>query len=304
MTTLEFHTFDVFTTRPFAGNPLAVVLAADALTPGQMQAMAREFALSETIFVQAADDPAHAAKVRIFTPTAELPFAGHPTIGCAVLLAGMAQGAGDFDAMLVLEEAAGLVPVAVSRRGDVTEAEFTAPVIPHAAPGAAPPALVAQALDLAPDDLGFGHHRIGLWQGGVGYLYVPVASLEALARAWPLEPHWSDLMDRAGVDSAYLYTPGVGVDFQARLFSLGLGIGEDPATGSAAAILAAQLRAARALPPGRSAFSLAQGVEMGRPSRMWLTVEHGPDGIEAVRIKGAAVPISQGRIAVPEGRAG
>ncbi|OIQ06500.1 MAG: phenazine biosynthesis protein [Rhodobacteraceae bacterium CG2_30_10_405] len=300
---LEFHTLDVFTTQPFAGNPLAVVLGAGGLTPGQMQAMAREFALSETIFVAPADDPAHAARVRIFTPASELPFAGHPTIGCAVLLAGTAQGAGDFDATLVLEEAAGMVPVTVSRRGDVTEAEFTAPVIPHAAPGAAPPALVARALDLAPDDLGFGHHRIALWQGGVGYLYVPVASLDALARAWPLEPHWSDLMDRAGVDSAYLYTPGVGVDFQARLFGFGSGIFEDPATGSAAAILAAQLRASRALPPGPQVFALAQGVEMGRPSTMWLTVEHGPDGIEAVRIKGAAVPVASGRIAVPQGRA-
>ena len=304
MTALEFHTFDVFTTHPFAGNPLAVVLGAEGLTPGQMQAMAREFALSETIFVAPADNPAHAARVRIFTPTSELPFAGHPTIGCAILLAGLRAGAGDFDATLVLEEAAGLVPVTVSRRGDVTEAEFAAPVIPHAAPGAAPSALVAQALDLAPDDLGFGHHRIGLWQGGVGYLYVPLASLDALARAWPLEPHWSDLMDRAGVDSAYLYTPGEGVDFQARLFSPTSGIGEDPATGSAAAILAAQLRASRALPPGRQVFALAQGVEMGRPSTMWLTVEHGPDGIEAVRIKGAAVAVASGWIAVPEGGAG
>ena len=165
---LEFHTLDVFTTQPFAGNPLAVVLGAEGMTPGQMQAIAREFALSETIFVAPADDPAHAARVRIFTPTSELPFAGHPTIGCAVLLAGLRAGEGDFDATLVLEEAAGLVPVTVSRRGAVTEAEFTAPVIPHAAPGAAPPALVAQALDLEPDDLGFGHHRIGLWQGGVG----------------------------------------------------------------------------------------------------------------------------------------
>jgi len=303
MTALEFHTFDVFTTHPFAGNPLAVVLGAEGLTPGQMQAMAREFALSETIFVAPADNPAHAARVRIFTPTSELPFAGHPTIGCAILLAGLRAGAGDFDATLVLEEAAGLVPVTVSRRGDVTEAEFAAPVIPHAAPGAAPSALVAQALDLAPDDLGFGHHRIGLWQGGVGYLYVPLASLDALARAWPLEPHWSDLMARAVVDSAYLYTPGAGVDFQARLFSPTSGIGEDPATGSAAAILAAQLRASRALPPGPQVFALAQGVEMGRPSTMWLTIEHGPDGIEVVRIRGAAVAVSSGRIAVPQGEA-
>lgn len=300
MKMLNFHTLDVFTATAFAGNPLAVVLGADDLTPAQMQALAREFALSETIFVQAAQDPAHAARVRIFTPSAELAFAGHPTIGCAILLAGLRAEPGDFVADLVLEEPAGLVPVRVWRRGGASEAEFAAPVIPHAAPGQAPPDLVALALDLAPGDLGFGTHRIGLWQGGVAYLFVPVASLAALERAAPLEPHWSNLMDRAGVDSAYLYTPGAGVDFQARMFSPGSGIAEDPATGSATAILAAQLRSARALRPGRQDFTLAQGVEMGRPSRLCLRIDHGPDGIEAVRIKGAAVPISQGQIAVPE----
>ncbi|MDZ4094612.1 MAG: PhzF family phenazine biosynthesis protein [Paracoccaceae bacterium] len=300
MTLLSFHTLDVFTQTPFAGNPLAVVLGADALNAAQMQIIAREFNLSETIFVQAPQDPANTARVRIFFPAGEIPFAGHPTIGCAILLAGLDQPAGDFEIRIVLEEEAGLVPVTVVRQGAVTQAEFTAPVIPHAAPGKVQDELLALALDLAAEDIGFGHHRPGVWQGGPAFLYAPLANLDALARARLIEPYWSDMIERAGVDSAYLYTPGQGCDFRARMFSPAAGIPEDPATGSASAILAAQLRAARALPQGPHTFSLVQGVEMGRPSQIWLATDHSPDGIETVRIKGAAVPISEGRIRIPQ----
>ena len=299
--TLRFVTLDVFTRQAYAGNPLAVVLGAEALSVAQMQRIAREFNLSETIFVQPPVHPAHTARVRIFFPTAEIPFAGHPTIGCAILLATEQQPEGDFTADLVLEEEAGLVPVRVVRTGDVVEAEFTAPLLPRAASGTAAPDLIARALDLAPDDLGFGGHVPGLWQAGPGFLYVPVKSRETLARARPIEPFWSDLMDRAGVDSAYLYTPGADCDFQARMFSPTAGIPEDPATGSATAILAAQLRAARALRPGRQSFHLRQGVEMGRPSDLWLTVDYSAEGISAVHIRGAAVMISEGTLRPPAG---
>jgi len=108
---LTFHTCDVFTDRPFAGNPLAIVLGADDLSTAQMLTLAREFNLSETIFVQRPADPSHTARVRIFFPTAEIPFAGHPTIGCAIHLATAAAGPGDFDSEIVLEEEAGLVRV-------------------------------------------------------------------------------------------------------------------------------------------------------------------------------------------------
>lgn len=299
--TLRFVTLDVFTRQAYAGNPLAVVLGAEALSVAQMQRIAREFNLSETIFVQPPVNPAHTARVRIFFPTAEIPFAGHPTIGCAILLATENQADGDFVADLVLEEEAGLVPVRVVRTGDVVEAEFTAPLLPRAASGTAAPDLIARALDLAPDDLGFDGHAPGLWQAGPGFLYVPVKSRETLARARPIEPFWTDLMDRAGVDSAYLYTPGADCDFQARMFSPTAGIPEDPATGSATAILAAQLRAARALRPGRQSFHLRQGVEMGRPSDLWLTVDYSAEGISAVHIRGAAVMISEGTLRPPAG---
>ena len=297
---LPFHTLDVFTTRPFAGNPLAVVLGADALSPAQMQVIAREFNLSETIFVQAPRDPAHRARVRIFFPTAEIPFAGHPTVGCAILLATQAAPAGDFTTRLVLEEEAGLVPVEVTRRGGVTEAEFTAPRLPVPHPGRAPADLVAAALDLAPGDILHGAHRPALWQGGPAFLYVPLRDRAALARARPIEPHWSALMAAGGVDSAYLYAPGEGCDFQARMFSPGAGIPEDPATGSATAILAAQLHAAGRVPPGTTRVTLRQGVEMGRRSDLVLTIDAEAAGPTAIRIRGAAVEIGAGHIRVPE----
>ena len=135
MTDLPFHTLDVFTETPYTGNPLAVVLDAGGLTKRQMQTIAREFNLSETIFVRPPVDPDHTAEVRIFLPETEIPFAGHPTIGCAILLAEQAQVPGDWTTLVTLEEQAGLVSVAVTRKGGRTHAELTAPVVPHAQPG-------------------------------------------------------------------------------------------------------------------------------------------------------------------------
>jgi trans-2,3-dihydro-3-hydroxyanthranilate isomerase len=301
---LTFHTCDVFTDRAYAGNPLAIVLGADGLTTAQMQTIAREFNLSETIFVQAPRNPAHTARVRIFFPTAEIPFAGHPTIGCAIHLA-CAGATGDFDRDLVLEEEAGLVPVRVWRQGRLTRAEFVAPVIPHGvsdAPdrsAALDPARLAAALGLDARDIGFGAHRPGLWQGGPRFLYAPVAGLDALARARPCEPAWSEQMQAGGVDSLYLYTPGVDCAYRARMFSPTAGIPEDPATGSASAILAAQLLASGALEEGETRLTLHQGVEMGRSSVIGLTARVSRGALDQVRIAGSAVPVSQGRLIAP-----
>jgi trans-2,3-dihydro-3-hydroxyanthranilate isomerase len=293
---IAFHTLDVFTETPFVGNPLAVVLGADGLTTAQMQTIAREFNLSETIFVMAPRDPAHTARVRIFFPTAEIPFAGHPTIGCAILLAEMAHR-GDFSTTITLEEEAGLVPVAVSRQGGRIIAELTAPVLPYPAGGTPDAALLAAALDLGPEDL--GPHAPGVHEGGPRYLYAPLASLAALARARVVEPHWSRLIAVHGVDSAYLYAKGEDCDFRARLFSPTAGVPEDPATGSASAILAAQLLANGAVPDGTTRLTLHQGVEMGRPSILRLTIAAAGGALAAVRIAGSAVRIGEGRLRLP-----
>lgn len=294
---IRFHTLDVFTDTPFAGNPLAVVLDAGALTTAQMQTIAREFNLSETIFVMPAQDPAHTARVRIFFPTAEIPFAGHPTIGCAILLAETANPGGDFAITITLEEEAGLVPVAVTRKGGRITAELTAPVLPHPAGDTPDTALLAAALGLGAKDI--GPHRPGTHQGGPRFLYVPVRNLDALARARPCEPHWSQAIAQAGVDSAYLYTAAPDADYRARMFSPSAGIPEDPATGSASAILAAQLLANAALAEGTTRLTLHQGVEMGRPSLLRLTAEMADGALARVRIAGSAVRIGEGHLRLP-----
>ncbi|MFN3291881.1 MAG: PhzF family phenazine biosynthesis protein [Gemmobacter sp.] len=283
---LEYHILDVFTDRAFSGNPLAVVLGADGLSDGQMRRLAREFNLSETIFVQAPADPAHAAQVRIWFPTAEIPFAGHPTIGCAVLLAELRGLSGP----VVLEERAGLVPVTL-RDG---LAELTAPVVPHAVDVPVAAEAVAAALGL--DRVTFA----GVFGGGPQFLFARLPDLAALAAASPREPLWSGLMAAAGVDSIWAYVETGPDRVRARMFSPTAGIPEDPATGSATAILAAVRLALGQLPQGESTVTVDQGVEMGRPSRLRLTAVVKDGGLVAARVAGRAVRVAQGRIRVPE----
>jgi trans-2,3-dihydro-3-hydroxyanthranilate isomerase len=298
-----FHTLDVFTNRRFGGNPLAVVLGADALSTEQMQTITREFNLSETIFVMKPEDPANTAKVRIFFPGGEMRFAGHPTVGCAVLLAEMKYKAGcSFETEIRLEENAGLVPVKVSRIGDHPRAQFTAPVVPFAVeiplPGIA---LVAKALSLEPEDIGFESHSFRVHQGGPRFFHVPVKTRAALARCVVAEPHWSAMITALGVDNAYVYTRG-GVNpkthFRARMFAPTGGIPEDPATGSATALLAAQLLKAEALNDGTHKWQLEQGYEMGRPSDLFLEADVAGGALKAVRVAGQAVKVMQGTLEI------
>lgn len=288
---LEFHICDVFTDRAFSGNPLAIVIGADGLDSAQMQTIARQFNLSETIFVMAPRDPAATARVRIFLRTGEIPFAGHPTIGCALHLS---DGK---DCRIVLGEEAGPVPVEI-RDG---LAEFTAPKLPVAHAGTADPALIARTIGLARDAIGFGDHGPGIWQGGPAFLFVPVRDLAALAASRPIEPFWSQAMTAAGVLGAYLYTPQDG-GYRARMFASTSGIPEDPATGSASALLAGQLLASGALGDGETRIALIQGVEMGRPSQIGLTAVVAGGVLRQVRVAGRAVPVASGRIRIPEDR--
>ena len=298
---LEFYTLDVFTDRRFGGNPLAVVLGADALSTEQMQTVCREFNLSETIFVMKPADAANTARVRIFFPGGEMPFAGHPTVGCAVLLAEMKYKPGcSFETMIRLEEEAGLVPVKVSRIGDLPQAQFTAPVVPFAVDMALPPLHeIARAVNLSPDDIGFENHAPNLLEGGPRFFHVPVKSRMALKTAAVREPHWSKLIEPLGTDGIYLYTRGGDspkTNFRARMFAPTGGIPEDPATGSATALLAVQLLKAEALKDGTHKWQLGQGHEMGRPSDLSLEADVKEGKLTAVRVGGQAVRVMQGTL--------
>jgi trans-2,3-dihydro-3-hydroxyanthranilate isomerase len=300
---LDFFTLDVFTAQRLAGNPLAVVLDADALDPVRMQAIAREFNLAETVFVMKPANPAHSARVRIFTPMKELPFAGHPTIGTAVLLAELrAPDAAGRDAIIALEETVGLVRAGVRLRpGAAPYAEFDAPRLPADVGTAPPPERLAAALGLLPSEVGFANHRASQFSAGLAFTFVPVASLEAIARAEVLPQHWAAAFGSARSGMVFLYcreTVHTTSSFHARMFAPGAGIAEDPATGSAAAAFAGVVHRFDVLPDGTHKRIIEQGYEMGRPSEITLAVEVDAGKLVAVRIGGSAVRVAEGRITV------
>jgi trans-2,3-dihydro-3-hydroxyanthranilate isomerase len=294
---LHYHILDVFTDTAFTGNGLAVVLAADALSDEQMQSIAREFNLSETIFVHEPEDAAHTAKVRIFMPRGELPFAGHPTIGCAVLLASLKyKGGCSFETDILLEERAGLVPVRVRRIGGVPKGILTAPKLPKKSRDAPSPKSIAMGIGLEEKEIGFGSHTPGVIDAGSPILFVPVEGLSALANARVIEPHWSEMLRQASTFAAYIYAPAGegGNSFRARLYAPAEGIAEDPATGMAAAALPGQIHHCENLADGEYRWQIAQGVEMGRPSSLTSEAEIKNGRIEVVRVGGQAVSIAQG----------
>ena len=299
---LKFHTLDVFTNRKFGGNPLAVVLDADRLTTDQMQTITREFNLSETTFVMKPDNPANTAKVRIFFPGGEMPFAGHPTLGTAALLAELKNKPGcSFETKIILELQAGLTPVRITRIADQVSGIFTAPVIPFHANVPLPTiAATAQALNLETSEIGFDGHNIASLEGGPRFFYVPVKTRAALEKSKVLEPYWSALIrPMNGVDASYIYTRGGDNDstsFRARMYAPTGGIPEDPATGSATALLAAQLLSSEKLIDGTHRWQLEQGYEMGRPSDLRLEADVKGSILTAVRVGGSAVRMMSGEI--------
>jgi trans-2,3-dihydro-3-hydroxyanthranilate isomerase len=297
---LQFHTLDVFTNRKFCGNPLAVVLGADHLSTGQMQTITKEFNLSETTFVMTPENPVHTAKVRIFYPGGEMPFAGHPTLGTAALLAELKNKPdNNFETNITLELPAGLTPVKITRIADRVSGIFTAPVIPSHIDGPMPtPAQVAKALGLDPEDIGFDGHGLANIVGGPRFFYIPVKSREALAKARVIEPTWTEMMALLGhMHAGYIYTRGgdhAQTHFRARMYDPGGGIPEDPATGSATALLAAQLLTAEKLSDGTHSWQLEQGYEMGRPSDLLLEADVSQNKLTAVRVGGSAVRMMSG----------
>lgn len=302
---LKFYTLDVFTETRFGGNPLAVVLNADALPAGLMQDIAHELNLSETVFVQKATNPAASARVRIFTPAIELPFAGHPTIGTGILLAQLraSDASTEQDALVVLEETIGAVRVGVRMRpGKAPYAEFDAPKLPEPAGDAPSSERLAAALGLSPSEIGFANHRPSQWSAGVPFTFVPVASMAAIGRAEIVSTYWSSAFGGSRAGKVYLYTRDTvhtTSSFHARMFGPGAGVVEDPATGSAAAAFAGVVNAYDQLPAGTHKRNIEQGFEMNRPSLIALSFEVAAKGrLETVRIGGSAVRVTEGHIEI------
>ena len=285
----EFVTTDVFTSRRFGGNPLAVFPDARGLSTDQMQALAREWNYSETTFVLPPDDPAHTARVRIFVPTSEIPFAGHPNVGTALVLAARMDAR---PAAMVFEELAGLVHIALTVRDGEQMATLEAPQPLQLGPEV-PPDLVAACLGLRPGQVLTGTHRPVVASCGLGFAVVEVAAdalgavtadTAAFRRALAQAP------SRDGGFSLLAYSRNGGA-VRARMFAPLAGIPEDPATGSAACALAALLLHAGSGDAHR--LTIHQGVEMGRPSVLHAHARRGTDGVRA-GVGGGAITVFRG----------
>ena len=296
----DYAIYDVFTDRRLAGNPLAVVFDAQGLDDVSMQAIAGEFNLSETVFVLPPENPAHAARLRIFTPARELPFAGHPTVGAAVALTDRTNGGAEGTRLVVLEERVGPVRCAIHAGHGVAYAEFDLPVLPEPVHVEVDRVLIAEALGLDERDIGFENHVPSVWEAGNAFVHVPVHGLEAAGRIDPdlgaLHDHMPPVHGRTVGCFVYCReTVGHDCAFHARMFSANTK-GEDPATGSAVASMAGLIAHFDGLAEGPNAWWIEQGIEMGRPSRIRLEVTGRGGRIAAARIGGHAVRVAQGSL--------
>ena len=291
----RFVTLDVFTQTRFAGNPLAIVLDADGLDKPAMQTIAREFNLPETVFVLPPADPRHRARLRIFTPANELPFAGHPTVGAAVHLG---KG-GSSKSELVLEEGVGPVHCRVETQDAASgRAQFALPRLPSRTADAPDAATLARALGLSTADIGCEEFQPSRWSAGLEFTFVPLRGLDAIARARPGN-EFDALIGNQGPGRAFLFcreTAQRGHDFHARMFAPGMGIPEDPATGAAVAAFAGIVAAGRA--DGKSELRVEQGFEMKRPSLIELGLQIEGGTLSSASIGGFAVHVSEGMIEV------
>lgn len=302
--TLEFETVDVFTDQAFGGNPLAVVFGGEDLSTQAMQNIAAEFNLSETTFVLPPPRPDLTAQVRIFTPVKELPFAGHPNVGTAFVLARRGEVFGRRVAdRVVFAEQAGDVPIAIlSRDGAITGAELKAPQ-PMVLGQALPVEAIARCCGLEPADILTTNHGPGVVSCGVPFALAEVASRDALRRAVPMTEVMRGELPVDLAPGLYLYTLDAdpGADIDARMFAPLVGVSEDPATGSAAVTLAARLATLTADgdgPAGDASVSvrIRQGVDMGRSGLMAARAEYRSGREIGAWIGGDCVPMMHGTL--------
>jgi trans-2,3-dihydro-3-hydroxyanthranilate isomerase len=300
--TLQFCTLDVFTDHRFGGNPLAVFTDVPELPTDFMQNIAREFNLSETVFIVKPRDPRATRRLRIFTPTRELPFAGHPTIGAAHVLveeglAGVSGTSGSF----LLEEEVGLVPISVNRQANgAWFIQLTAAKLPEEGPAAPSVQELAKLLGVSESDILNDADFAQFYSCGVPYLFVPLRDRSALSRVC-IDPAASrKLMATAGICDVYAfsYDPArKDSDIRARMFAQEFATTEDPATGSAAAAFAGYLARRSWHREGTLRWTIEQGFEMGRPSILYLEADLADAAITAVRVGGTAIRMSEGKLA-------
>jgi len=298
---IPFITVDVFTDRKFGGNPLAVVPDGSALTGAQMQAIAGEFNLAETTFVLPPQDPANTAQVRIFTPRAELPFAGHPNIGTAFVLVNenATQGRALTETM-IFEEKAGLVRLSLVTEAAAVVGARLVPPQPLSRGEAIDAETIAAACSLAASDIESGNHPPCVASCGNPLVFAELKTRAALARARPRAEVFTTHLPAERITGVLLYVHDRrdGFDLQVRMFAPLYGIPEDPATGSGNVALAGLLASLRPEPDLKLALRIAQGIDMGRPSVLEAGAEKRGGKVIGMTLGGRCVPMMHGVLEV------
>ena len=296
----NFVIADVFTSTAFGGNQLAVFLDAQGLSTRAMQAITREINFSESTFLLPPEDPTHTRRVRIFTPHREVPFAGHPTIGTAAVIAqrGLVPMR-DGQTTIILGEGVGPVPVDVTTRGGVLSSRFTLERALER-PAESPSLTAAAAALSLPNEA-----VVDAWFASVGlpFCFVRLANRDAVDRATLARGPWTAHFARAWAPDIFLFAGGGGPGERvyARMFGASVGVEEDPATGSAAAALAASLAEAAPAREGTFNWHVDQGVAMGRPSILDISADKRDGRTIRVRVGGNTVVTGEGSITVPAG---
>ncbi|MGY5808361.1 PhzF family phenazine biosynthesis protein [Rhizobium sp. LEGMi198b] len=303
MNTVAYVTVDVFTSERFVGNPLAVIPDARGLSSDAMQKIAAEFGYSETTFVLPPENPDHTARVRIFTPTAEIPFAGHPNVGTAFVLGQQQEifgkPAGD---RLIFEEDAGLVEVTLLRKGgNITGASIRAPGKLTVGDTIAPE-LIARCVQVGPQSIRTITHAPTFASVGLPFAFAELDSLETLGKAWPnaaifVEAAARHKLDKTGF-SLFLYVRSAENPWhiRARMFAPMDNVTEDPATGSASAALGAYLTSLLPAQDAEVKITIEQGVEMGRRSVIGVEVRKSSGTVNEVLLSGSSVHVMRGEI--------
>lgn len=301
---VHFVTADVFTDRTFGGNQLAVFPDAKGIDPALMPQIAREFNFSETTFVLPSDNPAHAARIRIFTPGAELPFAGHPTVGTAHVLAstGAIRLTGD-TTKVVFEEIAGPIPVTIrAKDGHPVFAQLTAAKRPEIGPPPPSRERLAAMLSLPPDAIRSGTFSPEAVSCGMPFLFIPLVDRGAVAAARAKLDLFDQTLGGYFAPEIVVFAEGGerhGSNIRARMFAPGIGIAEDPATGGAAVALAAYLAARDSRRDGTLRWVIEQGFEMGRPSILEAEADKAGGVVIATRVGGSTVLVTEGEMTLP-----
>ena len=299
MAKFRYLTADVFTDAAFGGNQLAVFPDARGIPEHRLQDVTREFNYAETTFVFPPSDSANTKRVRIFTPGAEVPFAGHPTVGTAHVLASIGDIAltGD-ETRIVFEEGVGPVPVVIrAREGKPVFAQLSAAKMPEAGPPPPDRNVLAKMLSLRAADLRDDEWQPASYSVGLPFLFVPLRDRDAVTRARVRMDDWESVLAGQWAQDVFVFAPGgerPGSDYHARSFVPGFSVPEDPATGSANGALAGYLAARDAKRDGTLKWTVEQGFAMGRPSMLYVEADIANGAVTAVRVGGSSVVVCEG----------